>query len=182
MAFKAKRALDANLQSIESKTIETAEIYTCAFVPDGTAALIGSHGNPVALWNLMSGSLVRTYEHTGPVWALAWSRDRRVFLSLDGTMQLWDVETSRCLRKFDGYHARCVAWSADQRRLLSASHDRTVRLWDAETGQCLHVFEGQVTGVVSAAFSDDQRSALSCDWSGDIRVWDLTKVDPGATT
>ena len=59
--------------------IKTAEIYTCAFTPDGTAALIGSQGNPVALWDLMSGSLVRTYEHKGPVWALAWSRGAESF-------------------------------------------------------------------------------------------------------
>ena len=36
--------------------IKTAEIYTCVFAPDGTAALIGSQGNPVALWDLRNGA------------------------------------------------------------------------------------------------------------------------------
>ena len=140
--------------------IKTAEIYTCVFAPDGTAALIGSQGNPVALWDLRSGSLVRTYEYTGPVWALAWSRDRRVFLSLDGTMQLWDVETGRCLRMFDGHHARCVAWSADQKQTLSASNG-TLRLTDLRSGQCLRELKGHGDSIYCAAFDVNAQRALS---------------------
>src|SRR5207244_9973165 len=71
--------------------IKTAEIYTCAFAPDGARALIGSQGNPVGLWDLTSSRLLREHEHAGPGWALAWSGDQRCFLSLDGTMRLWDV-------------------------------------------------------------------------------------------
>ena len=131
--------------------IRTAEIYTCVVAPNGAFALIGSQGNPVTLWDLRRGSLVRTYEHTGPVWALAWSRDRRVFLSLDGTMQLWDVETGRCLRNFDGHQARCVAWSADEKQTLSASNS-TLRLTDLQSGQCLRELNGHSDGIYSAAF------------------------------
>ena len=79
--------------------IKTAEIYTCAFTPDGARALIGSQGNPVGLWELTTGRLLRVYEHAGPAWALAWSRNQQTFLSLDGTMRLWEVETGRCLRE-----------------------------------------------------------------------------------
>ena len=39
--------------------IKTAEVYACAFAPDGARALIGSRGNPVALWELTTGRLLR---------------------------------------------------------------------------------------------------------------------------
>jgi WD40 repeat protein len=131
--------------------IRTAEIYTCMFARDGTAALTGSQGNPVMLWDLSSGSLVRSYEHTGPVWALAWSGDQRSFLSIDGTMRLWDVDAGRCLRDFDGRSARCVAWSGDHKQALSASNG-TLRLTDLQSGQCLRELEGHGDGIYCVAF------------------------------
>ena len=66
--------------------IRTEEIYTCLFAPDGTHALTGAQGNHVTLWDLTSGGPVRTFEHTGPVWALAWSSNQRFFISLDETI------------------------------------------------------------------------------------------------
>jgi WD40 repeat protein len=152
--------------------LRTAEIYTCVFAPDGTRALIGSQGNPVGLWDLTSGNLVRTYEHTGPVWALAWSSDERFFLSLDGTMRLWEVDTGRWVRQFDGGHARCLAWSADQKRALTALH-RALRLIDLESGKCLHELEGHSDGIYSAAFDLNGQRALSGSRDRTVRVWDL---------
>jgi WD40 repeat protein len=65
-----------------------------------------------------------------------------------------------------------VDWSADGRRIVSASHDRTVRVWDATTGQCVKVLEGHPTLVVSAAWYPDERYIISCDEGAEIRVWD----------
>ena len=141
--------------------IQTAEIYTCAFAPDGVSALTGSQGNPVGLWDLTRGSLVRAYEHTGSVWAVAWSSDQRSFLSLDGTLRLWEVDTGRSLREFDGHHARCVAWSADQKQALSASKG-TLRLTDLQSGQCLRELEGHTDSIYCAAFDLNGQRALTC--------------------
>src|SRR5262245_36098147 len=106
--------------------LKTKEVYACVFAADGARALTGAHGNPVGLWNLTDGRLLRH--------AISCSRDIR----------LWDTQTGDCLRVFTGHEdtIRTVRWSQDQRRVLSAAHDRTVRLWDAETGRCLRVFEG----------------------------------------
>ena len=90
-------------------------------------------------------------------------------------IRLRDIESSACVRVFDGHldTIRTVRWSTDQRHILSAAHDRTVRLWDTATGDCLRVFEGHPAGVVAAAFSNDQRRVFSCDWNGGIAVWEL---------
>ena len=92
-------------------------------------------------------------------------------------MRLWDVETGRCLRVFEGHtkEVNIVAWSTDGRRALSGSNDLTVRLWDVETGRCLCVLEGHKSFVNSVAWNADQRRALSGDRSGGIRVWDLSE-------
>jgi small GTP-binding protein len=90
-------------------------------------------------------------------------------------MRLWDVETGRCLRVFEGHKKAVysVAWSADDRRILSGSDDTTVRLWDVETGRCLRVFEGHTNCVQSVAWSADQGRALSGSDDNTVRVWDV---------
>src|SRR5678809_384242 len=152
--------------------ISTEEIYTCLFASDGTHALTGAQGNPVTFWDLTTGGPVRTFEHTGPVWALAWSGNQRLFISLDGTMRLWEVDTGRCLRKYEGYHVRSVGWSSDGRRTLTASNG-IVQLTDLDSGRCLRVLEGHGDGVYTVAFDLNQQRALSGSRDRTVRAWDL---------
>ena len=152
--------------------IKTAEIYTCVFAPDGARALIGSQGNPVGLWELTTGRLVREYEHAGPVWALAWSSDQQFLLSLDGTMRLWEVETGRCRREFHGRHVRCIAWSVDGQQVLSASNG-TLGLTAFDSGRRLRQLDGHTDGIYCAAFDLNAQRALSGSRDRTVRVWDL---------
>jgi WD40 repeat protein len=64
---------------------------------------------------------------------------------------------------------RSVAWSHDQRHILSASHDRSVRIWESETGRCIEVLKGHEECVVNAVWAVDRGSVLSCDSSGGLR-------------
>ena len=116
-------------------------------------------------------------DYKATIRAYAFSPDGKRALTgaRDRTVQLWDVETGRCLRVLQGHtdEVWSVAWSTDQRLTLSGAMDRTVRLWDVETGRCLRVLEGHTHTPMSLAWNADQRRALSGANDNTLRLWDM---------
>ncbi|KAI9783534.1 MAG: hypothetical protein M1839_003704 [Geoglossum umbratile] len=78
-----------------------------------------------------------------------------------------------------------IAFSPDDKLVVSGSFDKTVRLWDTSTGAQLQTFQGHSNQVYSVAFSPDGKLVASGSWDETIRLWDtstgaqLQTLDPG---
>ena len=155
----------------------TNSIRSVAFSPGGRYALSGSYDNALKLWDLATGSELRSFTgHADQVRSVAFSPDGRYALSgsLDKTMKLWDVATGRELRNFihpDGVYS--VAFSPDGRSTLSGGFDKTLKLWDVATGKELRSFTGHTNQVESAVFSPDGRFALSGSYDKTLKLWEV---------
>jgi WD40 repeat protein len=67
-----------------------------------------------------------------------------------------------------------VAFSPDDKQVVSGSQDSTVRLWDATTGAALQTLQGHSGPVSSVAFSPDGKQVVSGSWDMTVRLWDAT--------
>jgi WD40 repeat protein len=108
--------------------------------------------------------------------------------------QLWDAETGRLIREFDGHLAtiHSISFSPDGRQILTGAgnnfteggqEDPTVRVWDVATGKQLAVLNAKTTYVMSSQFSPDGTRILAlCDsltgFPGDTAtVWDAASYE-----
>ena len=82
------------------------------------------------------------------------------------------------LRGHEG-RVNSAAFSADGRRLVTASDDRTARLWEAGTGKELAVLRGHEGRVNSAAFSADGRRVVTASEDYTVRLWEVAHGQGG---
>jgi hypothetical protein len=74
-------------------------------------------------------------------------------------VRIWDVLTGELLKVLEGHtsHVNSVAFSRDDKHIISGSIDNSVRVWDASTSGMLKVLEGKTELVDSAPFSTSGR-------------------------
>jgi len=66
-----------------------------------------------------------------------------------------------------------VAFSPDEKLIISSSEDNTLKLWDAATGREIRTFTGHDDWVNSVAFSPDGKQVLSGSNDDTIKLWDI---------
>jgi len=81
---------------------------------------------------------------------------------------------SACLMtlKINASFVGAYAFSADGRRIVSASDDKTLKLWDIQTGAELATLAGHRSSVNACAFSPDGRRIVSACQDSILKLWD----------
>jgi WD40 repeat protein len=117
------------------KLLSTGDVSAVAFSPDGRLLATGGLNQTVQIWDVVSGTELRSLNfHTNVVKSVAFSPDGRLLASSsqDTTVLLWDVETGKRIATLAGHTEIVggVAFSPDGGTLASASQDMTIVLWD----------------------------------------------------
>jgi len=119
-----------------------------ALMPDGRCAVSASADNMLNVWDLESGTCLRTLiGHTDQVNAVALTPDGccAVSASTDKTLKVWDLNSGTCLHTLIGHsdEVNAVALTPDGCCAVSASTDNMLKAWDLESGTCLASFSGE---------------------------------------
>jgi WD40 repeat protein len=135
-------------QPVRTLTGHTDQVRSVAFSPDGRLLASGSCGEPgsttnecrqgeIKLWEVASGSLVRSLSQVNWAESVAFSPNGRLLASAnDFRINLWEVASGSEVRSLTGHTngVNSVAFSPDGRLLASGSLDRTIKLWEVASG------------------------------------------------
>ncbi len=159
-------------------------VRSLSILRNGELLLSAGEDNTVRLWDMASGTLVKTFRgHDSAVRAALASPDGRTLLSAshDATVREWSIANYEELRSLQGRtfegHADAVlsaAFSPNQEWVVTASRDRTARTWNRNTGELKQTFEeGHQFLASTALFFDQGRGLITAAVDNTTRVWDV---------
>lgn len=153
------------------------------FVKEGKEFLAASSSNRVYRFELATGKVLMTYEHSDDVYRLALHPDGKHFVAVGSakTVILWELETGKKVRTFNGhtgdvYTAIVVE---DGKRLITGSSDDTVKQWDLRSGECLKTLKEKPTfgDVFTLVTSPDKRRFAMVSDDQNLRVFDSASLE-----
>jgi WD40 repeat protein len=144
----------------------------------------------IKLWDAQTFQELVTFKPDSPVGtALVFSLDGKRLAGAggNGTVQVWDATklldpaTSKkepLLTLRTQVHQTIKSWalafSPDNRQLVTISEDRSLQLWDLTTGQEV-LFQGSHTAAEQVAFSPDGRQIAAVGNDRLVKLWDVTR-------
>jgi WD40 repeat protein len=154
------------MKSLPASRENSDQIWSVAFTTDGKKLIAGSRDSGVFLWDAETGRMLRTFLYEGLAGHVHLSG---VAVSHDGAtvvgglamhavssgdagpergIKVWNAATGKLrftLREHEGGIGG-LAFSADDRWIISASFDGTVRYWDRNTGRLAATFRIDKSG------------------------------------
>ncbi len=172
-------------------TIPSANLHSrvnsVAFSSDGKRVILGSDDGRIRVWDSQlyqsfSEALFDPSEHVQMV-AISLDGLRVASLPGEGSMGpvgMWDAETGILTGKLQhSYHASCICFSPDGRRLVSGHTSGALRLWDLETFTLIgDTMRGHTGAATCVAFSFDGFRIVSGSLDKMVRVWDAVSPMP----
>lgn len=167
----AKRSLTGHNQAVQDVAVSS----------DGLFVLSGSWDKTLRLWELSTGTSVKTFiGHTSDVFSVAFSSDNRQVVSAgrDKSVKLWNT-LGECKHTFveDGHAdwVSCVRFSpsAKQPLLVSSSYDGSIKVWNLSNMSLRSTLAGHTGVVNTVTVSPDGSLCASGGRDGSAQLFDI---------
>jgi eukaryotic-like serine/threonine-protein kinase len=153
-----------------------------ALTPDGSV-LGTAASHEVTLWDLPA--LQRRFPSIPAdpghrIDGVAFSHDGRRFATASGSensVRIWDARTGALVRSLVHHpeeRVMSVAFSPDDRMLISTGSDYNVRLWDLQTGSPVRTLQGHSDYVWDGTFAPDGKAIATAGKDGQVKLWTIS--------
>ena len=158
-------------------------VSSSVFFPDGKSLATAAVDNTVRIWDFAGGTQRMRLAGTGRSAAVAVSRDGQWIATGSDRLagdefwkaKLWHSDTGALAISLAEHRSEvtAVAFSPDNRLLLTGDASGHCRLWDIASRKPLFQLEGHNGRVVSATFLPDGRQALTASIDNSVARWDV---------
>ncbi|MGL4554438.1 MAG: c-type cytochrome domain-containing protein, partial [Gemmataceae bacterium] len=166
-------------------------VEALAYSPDGKWLASGSY-QEVKVWDAKTGALARTVGGFAErVVALAFSNDSKLLAcgggapTAEGELKLIDPATGKVVQDIKAnVHSDTVfgvAFSPDDKSVVSGGADKFVKTFDVATGKFLKSFEGHTHHVMGVGWSGDGKLLASAGADNVVKLWDYEKGEQART-
>ncbi len=158
-------------------TLPGQRTQTCvAFSPDGKHCACGSWFDGLQVWDLQTRKSARIGAgfDSARLNSVAFSPDgSRLVCGCGKVARVFDVGSGQQVLSLQGHmgDVSSVAWSPDQKRIVSGSQGPTLKVWDAGTGRLVHTLKGHPVAVTCVAFSPDSQRIVSGSSDKTLKIW-----------
>ncbi len=172
----------------------SSPVLAVLFSPDGKWLAAGHQDGSVVILDADTGKVQRRLvSHTRPVHGLAFSgigQDGQAPSLLasgaeDGSVVVWDLTTGMARHQFRnpllgywGYGIRSLAFSPDEKILVTGGDQGYLSRWDLAAGEELPHLQTQYGLLFSIAFSPDGSRLASACGDGTVQIWDYAAEEP----
>lgn len=155
---------------------ESVWVDNAIFNTASTLVFSGGHDNLAKMWDLSTGSLVKSYAgHDDWIYDLCLSPDEKVLYtgSFDRTVKIWDVATGKNIGTLKGHKEGivCIALSPDGRYLASAGMDKEIVIWDLSSKTEVKRFMAHEAAIMDLEFDAAGKKLYSCSIDKTIKIW-----------
>ena len=156
------------------------DVQALAIDPKGKFIVSGSADETIKVWNLRSGTLLRTIQESAPVTALTIDPSGRYIISgnyADGDVKIWSLSNGNLLRVIR-QKATVYSLTMDPtgRFIIAGTGNGLILVWDFESGKLIRTFNGSTTSgvhfqIYSVALDPTGQFLVSNGPRGEVMVW-----------
>jgi WD40 repeat protein len=163
--------------TLDIKRAHSDTVFGIAFRPDGKRLATASADKFVKVFDLPSGSPVKSFEgHTQHVLDVAWTPDGKRVISAgaDAVLKVWDEEKGEKVRDVPGFGKQVTRLAAlvKSPAVLTAAGDGTVKLVNVETGGTTKTYPGGTGFLFAVAGSPDGSVVVAGGEDGVVRIYE----------
>ena len=161
-------------EETQTVTGHEKDVYCAMFSPDGQNIISSSEDTTIRIWDIhMSNNFKSFLAPTSPL--INSDQSLYAFFAKDFSVQVHNLHTRKTLSNLKGHHDRinCIAFSPNNKSIVTASDDCTIKIWDVQTGHELKTLNGHQKEVKHAFYNNNGEYIISTSCDGTVKIWDV---------